>query len=93
MTIDRTEANRKAVLGFLTSELGGKIRPHDTGKSQGIFFRPERSRLGRLQIGENVLADYEPEDLIRRLKADRVINFLKTGQSVSVVTDGTAVVP
>ena len=93
MTTDRTPENRDAVLDFLESELGTSIRIHDTGSLEGIYFVADQLGGIRLQIGENVLADYETDDLKERLQRDRVVESLKSGQSVSVVTDSTAVVP
>ncbi len=93
MTTDRTPENRDAVLEFLESELGTSIRIHDTGHLEGIYFAADQLGGIRLQIGENVLADYETDDLIERLKRDRIIGHLKNGQSVSMVSDSTALVP
>ncbi len=93
MTTDRTPENRDAVLEFLESELGTSIRIHDTGNLEGIYFVADQLDGIRLQIGENVLADYETGDLKERLQRDRVVESLKRGESVSVVTDETAVVP
>ncbi len=93
MTTDRTPKNRDAVLEFLKSELGTSIRIHDTGHLEGIYFAADQLGGIRLQISENVLADYETDDLIERLKRDRIIGHLKNGQSVSMVSNSTAVVP
>ncbi len=93
MTTDRTPKNRDAVLEFLESELGTSIRIHDTGHLEGIYFAVDQLDGIRLQIGGNVLADYETDDLIERLKRERIIGQLKNGQSVSMGSKSTAVVP
>ncbi len=93
MTVDRTTANRDAVVDFLKGELGGEVDALGRGDFSGIYFHSDQSGIGRLHIGENVLADVEPENLIRRLQDDRVVDSLRAGQSVQVLTGGTSVIP
>ena len=88
--VERTAENCEAVKRFLVDGLGGEIRAMDAGDLSGVYFHSDQRRFGRLHVGERLLADAEPEDLIRRLTEHRVLDHLRSGQSVQVLTTGTA---
>ena len=79
--------------GFREPERWDEVDTLDPGDFSGIYFHSDQSGIGRLHIGENVLADVEPENLIRRLQDDRVVDYLRAGQPLRVLTERTAVVP
>ncbi len=90
---ERTAANRDAVIAFLAEELACGIEVRELAQ-QGIYFDAEARDTGCLQIGENLLADTaEPDALIDRLRSDGVVARLQAGQSITVMSDHTAVVP
>ena len=84
---ERTVANRDAVVQLLESKLRCEITTREDPLA-GIYFNA--MGFGRLQIGENLLADTDkPEDLIERLKQDKVVESLMKGIFVGVFTDRT----
>ena len=93
MTVDRTAANRDTVIDFRKEALGGEVDARDPGDLSGIYFHSDQPGIGRLHVGEDVLADFEHDVLIRRLEDHRVLGYLRAGQSVTVLSQSTAVVP
>jgi hypothetical protein len=93
MTADRTNENCASVRQFLIHGLGGEITARDPSDLSVVDFHSDQPGIGKLHIGEQLLADTEPEDLIRRLTEDTVLDYLKAGQSVQVLHTATAVVP
>ena len=90
--IDRTAENQVGVREFLERELGCEFEPRDTRDLSGLYFKPANSDFGQLHLGENLLADSEPSQLLERLTSE-IIEHLRCGGSVKLMTESTEIIP
>lgn len=89
--IDRTSDNTESVRRFLeTAFPGTTIGSRRVNITCTRFTIPERRKPSRcLCVSAELMEDAEPEELLERLRTDRVAERLREGESLMVTAEGT----